>query len=79
MENDLQLQIAEFVGERVHVLARDGVGDLIGFLDRIGRDGLERLDAVPFAAGRWIAQPPHDLDEAIKRHRGGLPRPFPKV
>ena len=38
VEHDLELQIAELVGERVHVVARDGVGDLIGFLDRVGRD-----------------------------------------
>ena len=50
MEHDLELEIAELVGERVHVVARDRVGDLIGFLDRVGRDGREGLDAVPFAA-----------------------------
>ena len=50
VEDDLELEIAELVGERVHVVARDRVGDLIGFLDRVGRDGRECLHAVPFAA-----------------------------
>ena len=72
MEDDLELQIAKLVGERVHVVARDRVGDLIGFLDRIGRDGLEGLDAVPFAAAHRIAQPAHDLDQPLKRHEGPL-------
>ena len=47
VEHDLELEIAELVGERVHVVARDRVGDFIGFLDRVGRDRLERLDAYP--------------------------------
>ena len=47
VEHDLELEIAELVGERVHVVARDRVGDFIGFLDRVGRDRLEGLDACP--------------------------------
>ena len=47
VEHDLELEIAELVGERVHVVARDGVGDLIGFLDGVGRDGGETLHADP--------------------------------
>ena len=50
VEHDLELKIAKLVGERIHVLARDRVGNFVGFLDGVGRDGLERLDAVPFAA-----------------------------
>ena len=34
----LQQEIAEFVAEVVEIAARDGVGDLIGFLDGVGRD-----------------------------------------
>ena len=71
VEHDLELQIAELVGERVHVVAGDRVGDLIGFLDRVGGDGREILLAIPFAAGVRIAQPAHDRDEALKRHRRG--------
>jgi hypothetical protein len=57
VEHDLELEIAELVGERVHVVAGDRVGDLIGFLDRVGRDRREGLHAVPFAAADRIAQP----------------------
>ena len=51
MVDDLELEIAELVLQRLHVVAPDRVGDLIGFLDRVGRDRLERLGRVPFAAG----------------------------
>ena len=43
VEHDLELQVAKLVGERVHVVALDRVGDLIGFLDRVGRDRREAL------------------------------------
>ena len=72
MIDDLELEIAELVLERVHVAAADRVGDLIGFLDRIGRDRLEALLAVPFAARLRIAQPGHDLDgRRVRTWRGG--------
>ena len=65
MEHDLELKVAELVGEPVHVVAGDRVGDLIGFLDRIGGDGREALHAIPFAAALRIAQPAHDRDKAV--------------
>ena len=64
VENDLQQQIAEFVLEPVEIAARDGVGHLIGFLERVGRDGGESLLEVPRAAGAGRAQRRHDLDQA---------------
>ena len=39
--DDLQQEIAELVLEVGEIAALDGVGDLVGFLDRVGRDGLE--------------------------------------
>jgi hypothetical protein len=63
VEDHLEQQIAELVLEIGHVAALTRVGDFIGFLDRIGRDRLEGLDSVPFAAGLRIAQPRHDRDE----------------
>jgi len=73
VEHDLELEIAEFVGQRIHVIARDCIGNFVGFLDGVGRDRLERLDAVPFSAGPGIAEAAHDLLEAFKRH-GGPPK-----
>ena len=67
VEHDLKREIAELIGERVHVIARDGVGDFIGFLDRIGRDRREILDPVPFAAAHRIAQPSHDGHQPTER------------
>ena len=65
--DDLEQQVAQFLLERRHVVALDGVGDLVGFLDRIGRDRLEGLVDVPGAAMLAVAQPGHDGEEA--RHR----------
>ena len=57
--DDLQQQVAELVAQIVQVAARDGVGDLVGFLDRVGRDGRKILLDVPGAAGlrRRAARP----------------------
>ena len=77
VEDDLQLQVAELVGERVHVVARDRVRDLIGFFDRVGRDRREGLHRVPFATARRIAQAAHDFAQALKRHEGPLHQGHP--
>ena len=50
----------------VEIAPGDSVGDLIGFLERIGRDGLEVLLQVPRAAAAGRAQRRHDLDEPGK-------------
>ena len=52
--------------EVVEIAARDRVGDLVGFLDGVGRDGLESLLEVPRAAGHRRAQRRHDLDAGVK-------------
>ena len=62
--DDLEQQIAQFVGQRRHVGLFDRVGDLIGFLDGIGRDGGEGLVLVPGAARIGMAQRRHNLDKA---------------
>ena len=57
--DDLQQEIAELVLEVGEIAARDRVGDLVGLLDRVGRDRRERLLEVPRAAGagRRAARP----------------------
>ena len=64
--DDLEQQVAEFVGQRREVVARDRVGDLIGFLDGVGRDGSQGLHLVPGAAGDRVAQRGHDVEQAAK-------------
>ena len=49
MINDLQQEIAEFVAEIVEIVTRDGVDDLIGLLDGVGRDRRKILFEVPRA------------------------------
>ena len=63
VKDDLQQEVAELVAQVVEIAARDGVGDLVGFLDRVGRDGREILLEVPRAAGSGRAQRRHDLDQ----------------
>ena len=77
VEDDLQQQVAELAGELVVVLLVDGVGDLVGLLDRHRLDALVGLLAVPRAAAGG-AQARDQLDEAgeelagLGRGGGGL-------
>ena len=69
--DDLQEQIAKLVLEIVEILASDRVGDLVGLLDRIGRDGREGLLDIPRAAAFRIAKPGHDFEQSGQRFRHG--------
>ena len=64
VKHHLQQEIAEFVAQIVEIAARDGVGDLVGFLDGVGRDGRKILLEIPRAAGAGRAQRRHDLEQA---------------
>ncbi len=65
VEDHLEQQVAQFDSQFVHVPALDGVGDLIGFLDRIGGDGLKGLLHVPGTAAVRIAQANHDVLQTV--------------
>ena len=56
-------KIAQFILQPGQVFVLDGAGDLIGFLDRVRRDGGESLLDIPRAAGLRIAQPAHDVEQ----------------
>ena len=60
----LQQQVAQLAAQILHRAALDRVGDLVGFLDRVGRDGLEALFDIPGAARFGIAQAAHDFQKA---------------
>ncbi len=64
VEHDLQEQIAELVLERLGLAALGGLGDFVGFLDGVGRDGGETLLEVPGTSALGIAQPRHDIEQA---------------
>ena len=72
VEYDLELQVAELIGEGLHIAAGDGVGNLVRFLDRIGSDGREALFAIPLAAKCGVSKAAHNGDEAaeISQSRG---------
>ena len=65
VEDDLQQKVAEFLAKVLGLAALDRVGDLVGFLDRIGGDRGEGLLDVPGTAGLRVAQRGHDLDQAM--------------
>src|SRR6185437_5688209 len=71
MERDLEQQVAKLVLEVGEIAARDGIGHLIGFLKRMGRDGSEGLFEVPGATAAGRAQRCHDLNQAANV-TGGL-------
>ena len=56
VEDDLQQQVAELVAQVFRVAALDGVGDLVGFLDRVRGDRREGLFEIPGTAAVGIAQ-----------------------
>lgn len=74
VKHHLEQQIAQFVLEVIQIAPLDRVGDLIGFLDRVGRDRTEILLQIPGAAGSGRAQGRHDLDQARDVHREVAPR-----
>ncbi len=63
MKHHLQQQIAEFLLEVLEIISRDGVGDLVSFLDGVGCDGRKRLFKVPRSAGLGRAQRCHDIEQ----------------
>lgn len=57
----LKQEIAQFALQFRPVLTRDGIGDLIGFLDGVGRDSVKCLLDIPRTARFGITQTAHDL------------------
>ena len=75
VKHHLQQEVAEFVAQVVEIAACDRVDNLIGLLDRIGRDAREILFEVPRTAGHGGPKPGHDLDQAgnvAGRGHGGV-------
>jgi len=66
-DGDLQQQIAELVAECRVIATIDGVGDFVGFLDRVRRDRVEILLAIPRAAAVGVAQRGHDAQQVVDR------------
>ena len=61
MKNDLQKKVAKLLAQIYEIAARDGVGDLVGLLNCIGRDGREILVEVPRTPRPWSTEGCHDL------------------
>src|SRR3954447_8321936 len=61
MKNDLKEKVPKLFAQIHEVAACDGVGDLVGLLDCIGRDGREILFEVPRTTRPRSTQGRHDL------------------
>ena len=70
VKHHLKQQVTELVLEMREILALDGVGHLVGFLDGVGGDAREGLLAVPWAAIRR-AQPLHDREQLERARAHG--------
>ena len=69
IEEHLQQQVAEFAGKFLPVTIVDGFENFVGFLKRVGLDGIEGLFAVPGTASGG-PQSRHDGDCAFKTFAG---------
>ena len=66
VEHHLEQQVAQLVGQGGEVAPGDRVRHLIGFLDRVGRDAVEALRRIPWAAADRRAQGGHDVQQAAQ-------------
>jgi len=64
-EDNLQKEVAELLTELVRVAGGDGVYHLVGLLEKVRGEGVERLLAIPGTSPR-IAQTIHDFHESIE-------------
>jgi hypothetical protein len=64
-EHDLDEEIPELLTQLVRITGGDRVHDLVGLLEKVGSEGMERLLPVPRTPPR-VAQMVHDGDETIK-------------
>ena len=73
VEHDLKHQVAELTLEMREIASIDGIGHLVRFLDRVGGDAREGLNAIPGAAV-LRPQAPHDREELSQaRDHDALP------
>ncbi len=66
MEGDLKQQIAKFLAQRRHIAVLDRVGNLVGFLDRVGGNGGESLLDIPGTSVLGVSELDHDLQQTVK-------------
>ena len=69
VKDDLEQEIAQLVLQLVHIAALDRIRDLVGFLDRVGRNGLECLFPVPGAPVIGIAETGHNVEQVVDGRR----------
>ncbi len=65
VKDRLEEKVAQLSLQLIIGLPFDGVGDLIGFLDRVGGDGGEILFHVPRTTALRVTQAAHDFQQAL--------------
>ena len=63
VEHHLQQQVAELVLQIRQIATVDRIGDFVGFLDGVRRDGCKGLLEIPRATRHRIAQRRHDAEQ----------------
>ena len=65
VEDHLQQQVAEFILQRMQVIAIDGIDDFIRLLDRVWGNRGEGLLDIPGTAAIRVAQARHDRQQGV--------------
>ncbi len=65
--HDLEQEVSELFLQRLAIVARDRVGDLVSLFDRVRSDRGVALRDVPRAARILVAQPRHHREQVIER------------
>ena len=83
--NDLEQEVSELFLQRLAIVARDRVGDLVSFFDRVRSDRGVALRDVPRTARILVAQPRHHREQVLERvapcgslSHGASPAPMAK-
>lgn len=70
--NGLQQQVAQFALQIRNIPSINGIGHLVGLLNRVGRDGFKGLFNVPGATGFGVSQAAHNVQQAFNPTIGGM-------
>ena len=65
VEHHLEQQVAKFTAQVVKIFASDGIEYFVGFFQRVGGDGAERLLFIPRAAVFRVTQALHNTEQSV--------------
>ena len=65
MKHDLQQEITQLAFQIRHVTARNRIGHLVGFFDRVRRNACEVLFEIPGASSVRVPERPHQFKKIV--------------